>query len=486
MISAIDAPIEVLANELAARIESQYSLAEYIHYTFPAYIRSSFSDLVCGALDQFIVDVNRGHRPILVLQTPPQHGKSEMVSRRLPAWIMGRFPDWRIGLASYSDDLACAMAQDVRRNLESHRHRNVFPIKETTNQYAVNRMGEFNSPSGLGSLVAVGVGAGLSGRSLDCGIIDDPIRDAKEALSETVKENIWNWYQSVFSTRLSEHSGQIIMATSWAEDDLSARIVNHFQGNTRLRHLRFPAINSPDEAGFNPDLPPGPLCPEFRSLQFLQEQKSLCSDYWWSALYQQSPRPLGGNVFKADGIQHYAPKDLPQRFDKVINSWDCTFKDTDGTDFVVGQAWGKAGANAYLLDQIRARMSFSDTVEKVIELRQRWPQTSEVLIEDKANGPAVIDVLKSQVPGLIAVEPDGSKLARAHAVTWVWEAKNVWTPYPQITPWMRTFLNEVLFFPAAANDDQVDAMTQALRRLYPLHQRLKIMQSAIDKAMGRS
>ena len=460
-------------------------LADYIQFTFPSYTRSRFSDTVCAALDQFVSDIESGKRPILVLQSPPQTGKSEIVSRKLPAFLLGKHPEWRMGAASYSDDLANSMAQDVRRVIASPEHQWLFPAPEATDKFALSRIGEFTAPGGKGSYLAVGIGSGLTGRSLDCGIIDDPTRDAKDALSETVKESQWNWYQGVFATRLSERSGQIVMATSWAQDDLPARILNHFEGNPRLTHLRFPAINDPHETGYNPDLPLGPLCPEFRSLDFLLQQKALQSDYWWSALYQQSPQPLGGNVFKIGGVQHYAPKDLPQRFDKVINSWDCTFKDTDGTDFVVGQVWGKFGANCYLLDQIRDRMSFSATVESVIALRKRWAQSSEILIEDKANGPAVIDVLKSQVPGLIAIEPDGSKLARAHAVTWVWEAKNVWLPYPQITPWMKAYLNEVLSFPAAANDDQVDAMTQALRRLYPLFGRLKITQAAIDKAMGR-
>lgn len=462
-----------------------FGLADYIQFTFPAYARSRFSDAVCDALDQFILDIEAGKRPILVLQSPPQTGKSEIVSRRLPAFLLGKHPEWRIGAASYSDDWAHSLAQDVRRILASPEHQWLWPAPEAKRPFALSRIGEFTAPGGIGSYFAVGIGAGLTGRSLDVGIIDDPTRDSKEALSETVKETHWNWYQSVFSTRLGERSGQIIMATSWALDDLPSRILEHFRGNPRLTHLRFPAINVPGDTGYNPDLPQGPLCPEFRSLEFLEQQRALCSEYWWAALYQQSPRPLGGNVFKSEGLQHYASKDLPTRFDKIINSWDCTFKDTDGTDFVVGQVWGKCGANSYLLDQVRARMSFSETVKHVVELREKWPDTREILIEDKANGPAVIDVLKAQVPGLIPIEPDGSKLARAHAVTWVWEAKNVWTPYPQITRWMPAFENEILSFPASANDDQVDAMTQALRRLYPLYSGLKISHAAIERAMGR-
>ena len=475
---------EALA-ELLRRRGARRQLAAYIGFTSPKYKQSGFSAAVCAALDMFIDDMQAGRRPILVLQAPPQHGKSEIVSRKLPAFILGRFPDWRVGGASYSDELANAMAQDVRRNLADDRHKKLFPQPEEKRRYDVNRTGEFTAPGGSGGYLGVGVGAGLTGRPLDIGIIDDPVKNEKEALSPTVKEGHWNWYQSVFTTRLSENSGQIIMATSWAEDDLPGRVMSHFKGDPRLTVLRFPAINMRGEVGYNPQLPEGPLVPELHSLAKLQETKGLLSDYWWAALYQQNPRPLGGNVFKEDGVRYYLPKDLPAKFDKVLASWDCTFKDTDGTDYVVGQVWGKAGANSYLLAQVRQRMSFTKTVREVVTLREAWPRTREILIEDKANGPAVIDTLKASVPGIIPIEPDGSKLARAHAVTSYWEAGNVWLPHPDIAPWVKDLVAELTTFPASANDDQVDALTQALRRLYPLFNKLKITQEAINKAMGR-
>ena len=473
------------AAELLRRREARRTVVAYIGYTNPKYRASGFSAAVCAALDLFLLDVQAGRRPILILQAPPQHGKSEIVSRKLPAYILGRFPSWRVGGASYSDELANAMAQDVRRNLADDRHKKLFPQPEEKRRYDVNRTGEFTAPGGSGGYLGVGVGAGLTGRPLDIGIIDDPVKNEKEALSPTVKEGHWNWYQSVFTTRLSENSGQIIMATSWAEDDLPGRVMSHFKGDPRLTVLRFPAINMRGEVGYNPQLPEGPLVPELHSLAKLQETKGLLSDYWWAALYQQNPRPLGGNVFKEDGVRYYLPKDLPAKFDKVLASWDCTFKDTDGTDYVVGQVWGKAGANSYLLAQVRQRMSFTKTVREVVTLREAWPRIREILIEDKANGPAVIDTLKASVPGIIPIEPDGSKLARAHAVTSYWEAGNVWLPHPDIAPWVKDLVAELTTFPASANDDQVDALTQALRRLYPLFNKLKITQEAINKAMGR-
>jgi predicted phage terminase large subunit-like protein len=440
--------------------------------------------MVCAALDKFIEDMRAGKRPIMIFQAPPQHGKSQLVSRKLPCYLFGRFPDWRVAAASYSATLADSMSLDVRRNLASPEHLRLFPAPTERRKFTINRNGEFSSPNGTGSYIGDGVGGGFTGKSSDIFIIDDPIKNAQEALSPTFKEGHWNWYQSTCKTRMSKDSGQIIMATSWAEDDLPAKIAALHAGDSRLTVLRFPAINLPGESGYNPLLPQGPLVPELHPIEQLLEFKAELSDYWWSAMYQQSPKPIGGNVFKESGVQYYLPKDLPTKFDKVLASWDCTFKDTDGTDFVVGQVWGKAGANSYLLAQTRARMSFTKTVDAVVTLRNAWPRVREILIEDKANGPAVIDTLRKHVPGLIPVEPDGSKLARAHAVTAYWEAGNVWLPHPDIAPWVKDLVAELTTFPAAPNDDQVDALSQALRRLYPLFGKLNVTQAAINAALG--
>ena len=143
-----------------------------------------------------------------------------------------------------------------------------------------------------------------------------------------------------------------------------------------------------------------------------------------------------------------------------------TFKDSEGTDYVVGQVWGKKDANAYLLYQTRARMSFTQTLKAVKRQSDMFPEGRRKYVEDKANGPAVIDSLKSTVSGLIPVEPDGSKVARAHAVTAEWESGNVLLPHPSTAPWIAEAVEEITTFPFGAHDDTVDAMTQALRKLY--------------------
>jgi len=474
------------AAELLRRRAARSNLADYIRYTSPDFIESNFSRILCEALDKFVLDVQAGIRPILKVHAPPQHGKTEIVSRKFPTYLIGKFKNLRISSASYSATFAESISLDVRRYLAESLHNRIFPLPDDKIKFSVNRNGEFTSPYDMrGSHIADGIGGGFTGRASDIFIIDDPIKNSQEALSPVTKETHWNWYQSTSKTRMSKDSGLIVMATRWAEDDLGGRIEQQYEGDPRMTVLNFPAVNSINDAGYNAELPEGALIPGLHPIEQLEELRKELSDYWWSAMYQQSPKSIGGNVFKEEGLRYYYPKDLPVRFDRVLISWDCTFKDTDGTDFVVGQVWGKRGANSYLLMQVRARMSFTKTVSEVVKLKNEYPKSREILIEDKANGPAVIDTLKATVPGIIPIEPDGSKLARAHAVTAYWEAGNVWLPHPDLYSWVKPLVNELTAFPAAANDDQVDALTQALRRLYPLFNKISISKSVIDKVMGK-
>ncbi|WP_413207776.1 phage terminase large subunit [Rhodospirillum sp. A1_3_36] len=427
----------------------------FVGYTRRDYIWSRFSREVCAAIDRFLDDVHKGKRPILVLQAPPQHGKSELVSRMLAPYIFGRWPNTRIAACSYSADLAKDMNRDVQRIMMASEFREVYPRSALNTRRAAHVEGEalrnsdrFDIVGKKGYYLATGIGGPLTGKSVDIGIIDDPIKNEAEARSPAVKKGIRSWYETVFLTRLSKRSGQIIMATSWATDDLAATIL---KDNPDAVHLKFPAINDNGEA----------LVPELHPLEQLLQFKRLMAPAKWSALFQQNAVQDGGNIFQEAWIQEWFPADLPPVFDEVIQSWDMTFKDTLGSDFVVGQIWGKRGAAYYLLDQIRDRMSFTATVEAVLVMTKKWPEALAKLVEDKANGPAVISTLKNTVPGLIPIEPDGSKVARASAVTPLWKAGNVYVP--RNAAWRKDFDGEVIAFPAGSNDDQVDAMTQALR-----------------------
>ena len=440
--------LRALRAEQASR-----NLASFISVTKDDYVHNPFSSDVCAALDVFLEDVQAGVRPVLVLQAPPQHGKSELVSRRFPPYALGRFPHLRIGAASYGADLARDMSLDVQRIMLEDQYRSVFPDSALRFSGRARRSAErFDVPNHRGYYVCTGVGGPLTGKSLDIGIIDDPIKNQEEARSETVKTAILNWYNTVFLTRLSKLSGQIIMATSWAVNDLAATIVKK---NPKARHLKFPAI-SPDGKA---------LVPELHPLDKLLETKALMAPSQWSSLYMQSPVRDGGNIYQEKWIKRWTASSLPDHFDEIIQSWDMTFKDTDGSDYVVGQVWGRSRVDCYLLDQVRERMGFTASMNAVKLMTAGHPETAAVLIEDKANGPAVMDALKDDISGLLPIEPDGSKVSRAHATTAMWAGGNVYIPEDEAFPWVPDFVAELLSFPASGYDDQVDSMTQALRYL---------------------
>ncbi|EGW50721.1 hypothetical protein HMPREF1022_02282 [Desulfovibrio sp. 6_1_46AFAA] len=456
-------------DDLAARLKREQQrrvlraeqarrhMADFVSYIMPDYIHSDFSRAVCAALDIFLEGVLSGRRPVNLFQAPPQHGKSQLVSRMFPPFALGRNPDLRIAACSYAADLARDMNRDVQRIMLGEEYATLFPESSlnpkrvvTMEGLALRNSDRFDIVGRRGYYICAGVGGPLTGKSVDIGIIDDPIKNEEEARSSAVKRGIEGWYNTVFLTRLSKRSGHIIMATSWATDDLVGVVTKK---NSRALHLKFPAVDDLGRA----------LVPELHPLEKLLETKETLSPTQWSALYQQSPVADGGNIFDEAWFKTWTPAMLPERFDEVIQSWDMTFKDTDGSDFVVGQLWGRAGVNYYLLEQTRARMGFTASKAAVLSMCARHPETAAVLIEDKANGPAVMDALRDDVPGLVPVEPDGSKTARAYAVTALFSAGNVCLP--ERAPWLADYKEELTAFPAGAHDDQVDATTQALRYL---------------------
>lgn len=260
------------------------------------------------------------------------------------------------------------------------------------------------------------------------------------------------------------NSGILLTMTRWHVDDLAGRLFHNMtlgEGD-RWRVISFPAIANRDEE-FRVE--GEALHPERWTLDHLNRIRAALGSFQWSALYQQSPIADGGNIFRNEWIRFYFPNELPDRFDQVVQSWDMAFKESTDSDFVVGQVWGRKGAKFFLLDQVRNRMTFTDTLRAVKGLSEKWPKASVKLVEDKANGPAVMDALKDVVFGFRPVEPYGNKVARAHAVTAPWESGNVYIPHKTIALWVEGYVSELTGFPSEAHDDQVDATTQALNEL---------------------
>lgn len=455
------------AIELLKRRKARRGLLDFILYINPEYIVSEFAQELCAALDQFFADQQAGARPVLVVQAPPQHGKSDIVSRYAPAYLFGLSQDLSIGGLSYSKDLATDMNRDVQRIMLSPEYHRLFPAASLSAKRAVSVDVEAKRNSDVfeivgkkGRYIGQGVGGPLTGKRLDIGIIDDPIKNAQEALSQTVKDGIWNWYITTFLTRLSKNSGQIIMATSWATDDLSGRIL---KANAKAKHLKFVAINLPGEKGYDPTRRQGALVPDLHPLDKLQETKAVMSDYFWSAMYQQSPISLGGNLFKTDGFHYW--KGVPPRLKWRAIYADTAQKTKEQNDYTVMQCWGESwDGQAVLLDQIRDKWKAPELLAQAKAFWAKHKADSNGTlrafnIEDKASGTGLIQSLVG-IP-VVGIPRSVDKITRAMDAIPLIQSGNVLLP--EDAPWLSDYLSEFAAFPKGAHDDQIDPTMDAIQ-----------------------
>lgn len=427
----------------------------FIRYINPDYIVSDFASQVCEALEQFIADCMAGLRPVLILQAPPQHGKSDIVSRYLPAFVFGHYPDLRVAGLSYAKDLATDMNRDVQRIMMGPEYAVLFPGSALNSKRVV--MGEtepkrnsetFEIVGHRGSYVGQGVGGPLTGKRVDFGIIDDPIKNSKEALSATVKESIWKWYGSTFITRLSKNAGHIIMATRWATDDLSGRVL---ESNQRAKLLSFKAISDDGKA----------LVPDLHPLEKLIETKGMLGDYFWSAMYQQTPVALGGNFFKSEWWRYYQV--APNIKWRGIYA-DTAQKTKDKNDYSVFQLWGETfTGQALLLDQVRGKW---EAPELLVQARAFWNKhrpsgCRSFSIEDKVSGTGLIQTLKREGVPVVAIQRNTDKITRAMDAAPMIQSGNVMLP--EDAPWLSDYLAEFSQFPNGTNDDQVDPTMDAIQ-----------------------
>jgi predicted phage terminase large subunit-like protein len=434
----------------------------------PRTVQTPALDLIDEALVE-LADTPDGR---LICSVAPQEGKSTRVAKDYPTWVLTQNPDTRIVTASYGQTLANRNGLALRRNIGDNPQLGLRIAPDNGAKH------EWEIAGHRGGVLSVGIGAGLTGRPADLLIIDDPIKDRKEADSELIRQNIWDWWTDAASTRLAPGAPVVLILTRWHEDDLAGRLLAAEDGHL-WRVISIPAQADHDPAKGETDplgREPGEFMESARGRTRAQWEaiKVRAGSRTWNALYQGRPSPAEGDTFERDWWQEYDSAQWIERedgtriglgFDEIILSWDMTFKDTKASDYVCGQVWGRRGTDCYLLDQVLDRMSFVETIRKFRALAAKWPQATLKLVEDKANGPAVISSLARKVPGIVPEEPVGSKMARASAVSPLVEAGNVYLPPAELAPWVDGFIEECAAFPNAAHDDQVDAMSQALNRL---------------------
>ena len=456
------------------RARASRKLLHFTHYTKPDYQAGWVHEEIAERLDQFLKDVEAKRSPRLMIFMPPRHGKTELVSRRLPALAFGLNPDLQIIATSYGADFAAGINRNVQRIIDSEEYKNLFPdtMLAGTKMRRINHSGArgylrttdiFEIVGHHGMYRSTGVGGGITGMGADILILDDPIKDAEQADSTTYREKTWEWYLSTAYTRLSPGGGVLLCVTRWNEDDLPGRLLEAQKvGGDQWDCIAYPAMAEQKEAHRKV----GEALHEERwPLERLQAIKGSYKGTYgarmWASLYQQRPSPSEGGILKRAWWKFFDEPPMPM--EEIIQSWDCSFKDLKTSSYVVGQIWGRKGANKYLLDQVRDQMDFPATIAAIRMMTRKWPKARGKLIEDKANGIAVIQVLKNEIPGIIPVEPKGGKEARAQAISWDIEAGNVFLP--NNAQWAHDFVEECALFPNGAHDDQVDAMSQALVRL---------------------
>lgn len=410
-----------------------------------------------------------GESKRVMLFTAPRHGKSELVSRRMPAYILGRQPNSSVIAVSYSASLASSMNRDVQRIIDTPEYREVFPdttlsssnVRSSAQGTWLRNSDMFEVVGHRGMYISAGVNGPITGRGADWVIIDDPVKNRAEAESKTYRDSVFDWYASTLYSRLEPDARILITLTRWHEDDLAGRILANNPDDWEV--ITYPALAEATPSAADDRRSEGePLWPGKYDLAALSDIKSTIGAYEWEALYQQSPSPPGGNIVDRDSLRYYTKPPPPQAFTQVIQSWDLAFTDKATSSYVVGQVWGRAGTDMYLLDQTREHLDFTATIAAMKDMTRRWPQATAKYVENKANGPAILSALSRSMPGLVPITPDGSKEARLWAVTPMFRAGNVRLPDRALAQWVTDYVEELVTFPAAKNDDQVDATTQAL------------------------
>jgi len=413
-----------------------------------------------GAICDHLEAVARGEIRRLIINMPFRSLKSTIVSQAFPAWDWIEHPSRQFLTASYATDVATRDAVDARRIIDSPGYQAAYGhiFRLTTDQNVKSRYE--NDRRGARTITSTdSAGTGFGG---DIRIVDDPV-SAKKADSQLALDASIEWWKGTMSTRANDPAigPAVVVHQRLNPRDLTGYLLAEERGWEHLvLPMRFdPALRKTTSLGYvDPRSEAGELMhPTRLPEETVAEMEATLGAYHRNAQLQQNPEPRSGIIFARSAWRFYA--ELPE-LDEVVLSVDCTFKDLESSDFVACQAWGRAGANHYLLRRSKARLSFSGTVLAVRAMHALYPDAIAVLIEDKANGSAVIETISGEIAGVLAIQPDGGKVARAYAMQPTQEAGNVWLPDPAIDADIETFLHEASAFPGAPNDDEVDAMTQ--------------------------
>ena len=451
------------------------SLRAFVEMAWPIVEPGGFQgswhiDLVC----EFLEAVTKGEIKRLVINIPPGCMKSLLTGVFWQPWEWIQHPSTRWAGASFDATLTLRDARKSLAIMHSDWYRarwgDIVQLPEK-----IQAEGDFRNLRG-GTRFCTSIPLGrITGRHYDRIIVDDPIKPMER--SKESFEKVEAWRRGVVMSRLEPKTlgggAMVVIMQRLHDQDMAGNVIR--EGWTCLRlpmrfESKFPCLG--DIRTVEGEL----LFPDRFDEAKVEEKLRDLGSTEFAAQYQQRPVPEGGAVFNAEWFRHWTNRvtvpvpggrevTIPNRFDRVIISVDATFKDAATSDYVVIQVWAKKGPNFYLLHQVRERMGFEATCAAILRVCKLFPMATTKLIEEAANGAAIIDVLRKKVPGILPVKPLGGKEARAQAVAPVHESGNVYDPDPLVTPWVGEMRAELTAFPFGAHDDTVDARSQALTYL---------------------
>jgi predicted phage terminase large subunit-like protein len=440
---------------------------------FAAFMKSSYQpNWHHAVLAQELDDVLSGKTKRLIVNMPPQHGKSELVSRNFPAYALGRRPDIPIIHCSYNADLATEMSRDVQQLMDTEQYRAIFPGTRlaSSKDTEVRMAAQFDVVNREGSYRAAGVGQGITGKSMMLGIIDDPIKSRAEAESETYRRLVWNWYVADFSTRqMGDECAIVLVQTRWHEDDLAGRLLKIAARNPEFpqwRVVSFPAIAEQKRDG-DPRAVGDALWPTRFSLGWLNAEKAIKGSYDWSALYQQNPIPAGGAMANRDWFQIGRPRGGVMR---RIRCWDlAATKPTPGRepDWTVGTLLAQHTDDEWCVEDVIRVRETANYVDQLIKTTARADGQYVRVREWQdpgAAGKAVIESHRQMLRGY-DYEPlpaSGEKSLQWRPFFVKAEDKKVWL---KPSSWNDAWLGEISTVPYGTHDDQADSVAGAYNTL---------------------
>lgn len=483
-------PYTLEGELLRRKMRNDYS--EYVKYANPGFYMTHFHKYLCDEIQHFLEMPPTGKAmDILLLSVPPQHGKSFTVTETLPSWFLGKHPTDGVILCSYESDLAEKFSRKNRDKYINY----ACDIFGTGINSGAQGVALWETDQG-GTCRAAGLKAGITSYGCELFIIDDPIKNKDQAQSEVVIKKIHDEMGPSVQSRIHPGGKLIVIQTRWIDNDIIGYILKNWS------EFVYKYINLPCECEDEANDPLGRKLGESlmgehlgdygipakirNDNNWLKSKKMLVKtgdgEYTWNALYQGHPSAQNGNLFHADWWQLYSREHIKfTDFEYTLLSVDATFKKTETSDMVAITLWGIAQNHIYLWKLVNKRMGFVETVERIKRFTRDYPQIDSLVIEDKANGSAIIDTLHyiDGIPPIEPVNPLGGKYSRAQAVapfvstlavhipndfTYSEEQEIEWDDKTDMNG-TEKYIEQHTKFPFMAHDDMVDSTSQALARL---------------------